>query len=93
MHSSYFKKLEKSSNTASQPGHRQSPLMSRTLVPCGMLEETEMFQWCECDSQECKNITHQNQDFQTIFCQSDFWYEKFSNPYIQDLCIAMLFVA
>lgn len=41
-------------------------------------------------SQECKNITHQNQDLQTIFCQSEFWYEKFPNPYIQDLCIALL---
>jgi len=38
----YFKKLGKSSDTAPQPGQRQSPLTNRTLVPSELLKETEM---------------------------------------------------
>lgn len=44
MKSTYFKKLGKSSDTASQPGQRQRPLTNKALVPSGMLEGTEMSQ-------------------------------------------------
>lgn len=37
----YFKKLEKSSDTASQPGQRQRPLTNKMLLLSGILEETE----------------------------------------------------
>lgn len=37
----YFKKLGKSLDTASQPGQRQRPLTNNVLVPAAILEGTE----------------------------------------------------